>query len=83
MPKKKLYECEVTFTYYAYVEDETEAAYLADDAVNDVCPSEYVRASEVTTKKITLAEDWTDSSLVYHNDSGDVSLREALNGLPE
>lgn len=82
MPKK-LYECEVTFTYYAYAEDAIDAESFADDAARDVSISDCVSTKEIKTRPTYLADEWTEDSLVYHADGGDVTMEDVLNGLPE
>lgn len=80
MPKK-LYECEVTFTYYAYAEDEIDAESFADDAANDVCITECVSTREIKGRPAYLADDWTEGSLIYHAEGKDITLGEALDAL--
>ena len=75
---KKLFECKVTFTYYAYAEDEYEAADFVKDVARDMYLQESVRAVEVTSKPKYLADDWTPEALVYHNDDGDIPLKKVL-----
>ena len=80
---RKLFECEVTFTYYAYAEDVIDAESFADDAARDVSISYCVSTKEIKTRPRCLADDWTEDSLVYHSDGEEITLKDVLNVLPK
>jgi len=77
----KLYECTVTFTYYARAKDAAEARRMADDAVRDeLGMREYTQAVEVGYRE--WAVEWPKDSLIYGTYPASVTLGEALAELP-
>ncbi len=78
--QKQLYECTVTFTYYAYARNWLEAESFAEDAMHDAAVKP--ETVEVTSKDHTIESAWEDDHLVYHSDRGDITLGELLNKLP-
>ena len=77
----KLYECTVTFTYYARAEDATAARRMADEAVRDeYSMREYTQAVEIPYRE--WAVDWPKDSLIYGTYPDSVTLGDALAELP-
>ncbi len=77
----KLYECTVTFTYYARADDASKARRMADDAVRDeLGMREYTRAVEIPYRE--WAVEWDKESLIYGTYPDNVTLGEALAALP-
>lgn len=74
----QLYRCVTTFVYYAYAESELEAASFARDAVYDngaYCSNTIARPSD---GYMVHADDWDFDTLVYHKDSNDKTIAQAL-----
>lgn len=80
MPKK-LYECTVKYTYYAYAENEADALRFADDAIRDN-DATTAFASEVSSRAWSVDADWDDGCLVYAK-GDEVTLGTLLAALPE
>jgi hypothetical protein len=77
----KLYECTVTFTYYARAENAAAAQRMADEAVRDeLGMREYTQAVEVGYRE--WAVEWPKESLIYGTYPDNVTLGEALAALP-
>ena len=70
---KKLFAVEVTYKAYAWVEDEAEAEDLK---------SEIVDTEDFPEVLVTEAESnilgWDPKCYVYHNEEGDIMLRDVL-----
>jgi hypothetical protein len=69
---KKLFAVEITYTAYAWAEDEIEAEDLVSDIVDTEEPS--IVISEATSNFL----GWDLDCCVYHEGSSDVRLREVL-----
>lgn len=80
MGEKRLYEVEVTFTYYAQAESVQEAKKHTAQAWDDGGAGE-TRVRVVEHSDHRLAEDWAPESLVYGADT-DVELGDLLEQLP-
>lgn len=77
----KLYECTVTFTYYARAEDEDSARRMAAEALQDAYGlMEDTRAVEIPYRE--WAVEWPKDSLIYGTYPASVTLGEALAELP-
>lgn len=68
---KKLYELTVEYKAYVWAEDRWEAEDLASEVIDTEDPTVTVFETRSTN---TLG--WTDETCVYHNDEGDVYLRD-------
>jgi len=77
MSEKKLFRVSVEFEFYAYAEDEWDAQYFAQDALNDISVGDCATSMEVRPSH-ALAAGWSRDSLVYHEESGDISLGSLL-----
>jgi hypothetical protein len=66
----------VKTVYYALAESAMDAEYYAQEAFADDNPQ--VHTVEVTNPAAPLAPGWTNDSLVYHDDDGDIRIVDAL-----
>ena len=70
---KKLFTVEVTYKAYAWAEDETEAEDLKSEIVNT---EDFPDVLVMEAKSNVLG--WDPKCYVYHNESGDIMLRDVL-----
>ena len=75
---KKLYRCELRFTYYAVLDDPSEASDFCDEAIRDSFVTDLVTAYPITNPAHRPEADWDERCLVYHGAGGDLTLGEAL-----
>lgn len=78
----KLYEVEVSFTYYAFAPHQRAAEGFVREAFNDFGVIS-VDATRVVSKAHAIDAGWEDDSLVYHDEGGDITLGSLLDALPE
>ena len=77
----KLYECTVTFTYYARAENAAAARRMANEAIRDEYGMrEYTQAVAIPYRE--WAVEWEKDSLIYGTYPNEVTLGEALAELP-
>lgn len=70
---KKLFAVEIVYEAYVWAEDEAEAC----DMHNEIARTEdSPRVSAVEVQSNILG--WNPRSCVYHNESGDIELRDVL-----
>jgi hypothetical protein len=70
---KKLFAVEIVYEAYVWAEDEAEAC----DMHNEIARTEdFPRVSAVEVQSNILG--WDPRSCVYHNESGDIELRDVL-----
>jgi hypothetical protein len=81
-PKKRLYTVTVDFEYAVLAENEDDACYYADEALQDQCAAHFSHATLTVTRLSTgqFAErlpDVEEDSLVYGSEE-DVTFAEAI-----
>ena len=70
---KKLFAVKIVYQAYAWAEDKAEAC----DMHNEIASTEdFPRVTAVEVESNVLG--WDPKCCVYHNDSGDIELRDVL-----
>ena len=75
---KKLFVVEIVYEAYAWAEDDVEAR---DMAYEIACTEDFPRVSAQEVQSNVLG--WDPKSCVYHNEGGDIELRDVLEALTD